>query len=52
MQLHDPDSAEVFTEVYGKVVELSQDDDQQFYVRFTSMPKEARAFLRQRLRTG
>src|SRR5215467_2345194 len=52
MQLHDPDSAEVFTEVYGKVVELSQDDDQQFYVRFTSMPKEARAFLHQRLRTG
>ncbi len=52
MQLHDPDSAEVFNEVYGKVMELSQDDDQQFYVRFTSMSKEATAFLRQHLRTG
>jgi len=52
IHLHDPDGGEVFTDVYGKVMELSQADDEQFSLRFTSMPKEARAFLRQCLSTA
>ena len=46
LQLMDTDSDTVFDGVYVKVMEQSPDDDRQFSLRFTSMPKEATAFLR------
>ncbi len=45
VQLIDPGSGEVFDHVYVKVMEQSQEDAQQFCLRFTSMPKEAAAFV-------
>ena len=47
LQLTDTDSGAVFDSVYVKVMEQSQEDDQHFYLRFTSMPKEATTFLHQ-----
>ena len=49
LQLMDTDSGVTFDDVYVKVMEPSQEDGQQFYLRFTSMPDEATAFLHQHL---